>query len=703
MLKQEIRKNWRRIIPSLLDTAKRRVNGETSYICTCGHGTHGDGLTVNPKSSDGNGLKCFGCGWSGDIISLHQKVVGTDYNTTLSLLAQQLGIEPDNRHQAPDSRHRTSDIRSQTADIRRQTPDSRHLTSDICNLTSDIRSQTTDIRHQAPDSTHRTSDICHLSSDICYDFSCYYQECLERINEPAAVEYLNNRGISVETAKMYMIGFDPESDPANNPGGQGTSSHPCPRLILPTSSSHYVGRRIDGLTEFAKINPKNSSPGLFNIQALYEQPSGVVFVTEGVFDALSVIETGSPAIALNSTSNIDILLKQLEKEPTSTTLILCLDKDKAGCEGEQKLIDGLERLKITQISADICKEYKDPNEALKANKAAFIASIEDAKRKASAKPDSVDYYIDNIMNSDIEQFSSEIKTGYSNLDSECGGLYAGLYCIAAISSLGKTTFASQMADQIASSGHDVLFFSLEQSRLELVSKSISRVVAQKDLERSVTSLSIRKGYTSMNVRAAAQEYKYQVKDHLSIIEGNFNCNVAFIDQYVRQFIKRTKTRPVVFIDYLQILQGESLYHRKSSKEIIDNTVTELKRISRDLGLTLFVISSVNRTNYNTPIDFESLKESGGIEYTCDVIWGLQLHCLNEPLFDKQQNIKERRERIKQAKSENPRKIELVCLKNRYGSVSFNCLFDYFPASDLFIPALHAIPSVLLPKKAGRKL
>ena len=207
----------------------------------------------------------------------------------------------------------------------------------------------------------------------------------------------------------------------------------------------------------------------------------------------------------------------------------------------------------------------------------------------------------------------------------------------------------------------------------------------------------------MNVRAAAQEYKLQVKDHLSIIEGNFNCNVAFIDQYVRQFIRRTKSRPVVFIDYLQILQGASQQHRQSSKEIVDNTVTELKRISRELNLTVFIISSVNRANYNTPIDFESLKESGGIEYTCDVIWGLQLQCLNEPLFDKQQNIKERRERIKQAKSENPRKIELVCLKNRYGTASFNCLFDYFPASDLFIPFLHGIPSVLLPKKAGRKL
>ena len=84
-----------------------------------------------------------------------------------------------------------------------------------------------------------------------------------------------------------------------------------------------------------------------------------------------------------------------------------------------------------------------------------------------------------------------------------------------------------------------------------------------------------------------------------------------------------------------------------------------------------------------PIDFESLKESGGIEYTADVVWGLQLQCLNEELFTQDKKIKEKRARIKQAKAENPRKIELVCLKNRYGIANYSCYFEYYPAADLF--------------------
>ena len=106
-----------------------------------------------------------------------------------------------------------------------------------------------------------------------------------------------------------------------------------------------------------------------------------------------------------------------------------------------------------------------------------------------------------------------------------------------------------MADQLAAAGHDVLFFSLEQSRLELVSKSIARRTAQKDMENAVTSLSIRRGYLPPQVLNAAKEYAQEVQDRISVIEGNFACNISFIGEYVRQYIRRTDTRPVVFVDY----------------------------------------------------------------------------------------------------------------------------------------------------------
>lgn len=536
-------------------------------------------------------------------------------------------------------------------------------------------------------------------TDDMPDLTSYYRECKKRLTDPRAASYLQARGISLDTAAAYWLGFDPQSDPAQ-------SNHPTPRIILPSSKSHYVGRSIDPNTpsNFKKLNNKGGTPGIFNAKALYDSENEAVFVTEGTFDALSIIEVGAAAIALNSTSNAGKLIEKLTEKRTAATLILCFDNDQSGEKCSKVISEGLQRLNISYVKANISGNHNDPNEALTADKEAFTRAINEAQRKTAARPDTVAQYIDTLMSGDIEAFkeSRDRRTGFDILDDTAKGLYAGLYVVGAISSLGKTTFCTQLADQLAAAGEEVLFFSLEQSRLEIVSKSIARRTAQEDMTTAVDSLSIRRGYLPRHVLNAAREYKEAVSDRLSIIEGNFNCNISFIGDYVRRYIQKTGKKPVVFVDYLQILQPEKDEKGRtpSTKETVDTTVTELKRLSRENGLTIFVISSLNRTNYLAPIDFESFKESGGIEYTADVVWGLQLQCMNGDVFENSdKKTIEKRKIVKEQKKANPRKIELVCLKNRYGVSSYSCYFDYYPKYDLFVETTidEAAPAVQISK------
>jgi replicative DNA helicase len=297
------------------------------------------------------------------------------------------------------------------------------------------------------------------------------------------------------------------------------------------------------------------------------------------------------------------------------------------------------------------------------------------------------------MAAEIEglQAQSNRKTGFPNLDAEAGSIYSGLYAVGGISSVGKTTFCHQLADQMAAQGQHVLFFSMEQSRLEMVSKSIARQTAKDDPEKAVSSLQIRTGAMGESIKRAIATYTGSVGDRVSIIEGNFRCTVSFIGDYTRQYIARNGgVKPVVVVDYLQVLQAEKDPEtgRKSTdtKQVVDYNVTQLKRLSRDLEIPVFVISSVNRSNYLTPIDFEAFKESGGIEYTADVVWGLQLAAIHDPLFDKEGKIGAKREAIAQAKEAMPREIELVCLKNRYGRSRYTAQFTYYPQYDYFTPA-----------------
>lgn len=648
LAKDEIKRQWKAFYP------KDQKKGIICPLCGSGSGPHGTGITEDLKRP--GQLHCFSCGFDGDILALIQQERGLDFRAALEYAAAVLNITLDDLQPA---RPRTA-LASAHEDKQAE---------DVPNL-----------------DTRSTEPIAAASADPekQRDYSSYYHDCEARITEPEAASYLRKRGISIETAQRCRLGYDPLSDPAE-------SGHKTPRIIIPVTTAHYIARSIDPTTPkaYSKMNNKGAEIGIYDpMNALYQ--AGTTFITEGAIDALSIMEAGGKAIALNSTSNAELLLRRLADKPTSATLLLCLDNDEAGRKATETLETGLSKLNICYqcVTAEICGDSKDPNERLTSH---GIGNLSDAVKSASARserPDNTRFYLESLMQGEIEKFRAgrDRKTGFENLDRLAGGLYSGLYVLAAISSLGKTSFALQIADQIAAAGTDVIFFSLEQSRLELVSKSLSRIIYQNDPTHAVTALKIRQGYIFDETLDAIEDYKATIQDRLSIVEGNFACTVAYIRDYTRQYMQRTNTKPVVFIDYLQILQGET-DKRQTSKELIDGTVTELKRMSRDLDITVFVISSLNRMNYLTPISFEALKESGSIEYSADVIYGLQLNCINQDdPFGKEGKSKEKHRIIQEHKAKNPREIELVCLKNRYGVSSFSCKFDYYPANDCFRPA-----------------
>lgn len=662
---EEIKARWKEVYPA---DGNGRGKGIICPLCGSGSGKNGTGITEKPNSRN-HFLKCWngGCDFEtgGSIIDLYMMRQQVGFNEAVDELAAMLHISIDPQTTAPAGR------------------------SSFSGSSAPAKSEGGLMEKQPA------------------NFEEYYIACIKNLFESEAAQaYLQRRGISLELAARYHIGFDPAwISPTVIKGQKEKGSNwlpdPKPVIILPSSPQHYTARDIrpeEELDEqqrrYKKMN--EGTPGIFGGQLAFNDPGAeTIFVTEGAFDALAVMETGATAIALNSTSNADKLIEQLEAKPTTATLILCLDNDEAGKKTTAKLQDAFRRLNISYSVADISGAHNDPNEALTADRAAFEEAIAKAITATTARPDNTAAYIDNLMAGEIERFkqAQNLLTGFANLDEKAGGLNAGLYVLAAISSLGKTTLALQMADQIAAAGHEVLFFSMEQSRLEMISKSFSRFTAQADIKTAVTSLAIRKGYLPSQVTAAARAYKQQIGNRLSIIEGNFNADIGFIADYIRRYKARTGEAPVVFIDYLQILQpagdGKS---RNSKREEVDIAITELKRLSREMDLTIIVISSINRANYMTPFAFESLKESGQIEFTADVVWGLQLACLDEDIFDKEGNIKAKRKRINEAKAEEPRKIKFVCLKNRYGISSFDCSFAYYPQYDLFVPAASAAPA-----------
>ena len=520
-----------------------------------------------------------------------------------------------------------------------------------------------------------------------------------KLEDTRALEYLNKRGISLQTAKSHGVGFVDSFSTKNEATGEYEKWE---ALLFPTGQGGYTVRNINGNDPGNKVR-KRGEAGLFNGGAL-EGAADVVHVVEGEVDALSVLEAGGQAVALASAGQwkhfVDVVSRF--KTPFNKTLILSLDNDKAGVEMQGKLYRALKDLQEEEprifkgmkvFEVDIAPGMKDPNEALLADSEAFAKRLTlrvseeavEAYRNTSAATALLNFYegVAEGANTPVT------PTGFYSLDKQLdGGFYEGLYTIPAISSLGKTTFALQLAEAIAAQGKDVLYFSLEMSTNELIAKSLSRHTFLQTVERDINRLYAKtvrgitdyrryKFYddTERELISGAYERYNEYASHIFFCEGMGDIGAKDIRARVEQHRTFTGETPVVFVDYLQILAPAD--PRSTDKQNMDKAALEMKRLSRDFKTPVIVLSSVNRLNYHEAISLEAIKESGGIEYGSDVVIGLQLEGAGTAKPGAQ------KEWIKEKMQEDPRRVEAVILKNRNGARGAQLPFSYYPKFNYF--------------------
>lgn len=645
----------------------KRDNSKKGYICPiCGSGSgkKGTGITTKDKIH----YTCWaGCYTNSDIIDIIGLENGlTDYTDKFKKACEEFSIDYDSLEN-----DYSIALASARADFKPEEP------------------------AQKQDKNERYTDNTHNKQYT--DYTEFFKECTKHRSE---TDYLLKRGISEDIQKSFLIGYCPKWQ---SPTALKKGSNPpaTPRIIIPTSRYSYIARdtRSD-LTgrekDYSKM--KEGALSLFNERSL-ENMLEPVFVVEGEIDALSVIEVGFKCMALGSVNNYKKLVNRCREQKPAKPLLIALDNDKdsenngkrnVGKETAEKLLKELREINVECYIVDINGAFKDANEALVADRELFkqtvakaldtITTLADAEKQAYLAT-STRNYMKDFINGIAESVNTPYTpTGFKELDNQLdGGLYEGFYCVGAISSLGKTTFVLQIADQIAKAGRDVLIFSLEMARNELIAKSVSRTTAELAINkglpidlakttRGITVYKFYKGYSQQErdlIQDAVDDYT-SFSHRVYIKEGIGNIGALQIREDVKKHISITGNTPVVIIDYLQILAPFDDKNR-TDKQNVDLSVTELKRISRDYKLPLIGISSFNRDNYNSPVNMGAFKESGSIEYSTDVLIGLQLAGVGGKNFD-----------VDKAKSENPRKIEAKLLKNRNGKTGATVNFEYYP-------------------------
>ncbi len=519
------------------------------------------------------------------------------------------------------------------------------------------------------------------------DCTAFFKASQARIGE---TDYPQRRGLSAATCTRFGLGYDPQWKNPKAPNGVPAS----PRLIIPTGKTSYLARDVrsqneltDQATKYTKV--KVGKTRLFNAEAL-DTAAKPVYVVEGEIDAMSIVEAGGEAVALGSASNIHLLMERIRERRPAHPLILALDNDERGQKASAELEEALKTENVTYFVYNPCGEAKDANEALQMAPESFLRRVGDGERLPEMERLS---YLQTSAQGHLAAFIDGIAksvdtpclpTGFKALDEALdGGLYEGLYIVGAISSLGKTTLVTQIGDQVAAGGHDVLIFSLEMARNELMAKSLSRHTLELALAGRMgtiyakTARGITDGMRYAHygdrereiIRQAVAQYAGYA-GRIFIEEGVGDTDVTRIRERIARHIDLTGNTPVVIVDYLQIIAPYN--ERATDKQNMDKAVLELKRISRDFKLPMVAVSSLNRMSYGQKISMEAFKESGAIEYSSDVLIGLQLRGAGEAGFDPTE-----------AKKKNPREIEAVILKHRNGQVGGKIAFEYYPMFNFF--------------------
>ena len=663
---------------------RKGIDPRKPFLClNPAHNDHDPSMSFDRRRGR---IKCFSCNATYDLFDLVALDYGlTDQRQIFDKAYEVLGLQIDDK---PHKATAAEDFNDQETG---QNPDK---TGQYTHTHTDVY-------------THTDT---HTHSGGGADMIKYYEACHARLGETG---YPETRGLSREVLDRHMIGYDPAFSTKSYETGELVK---WKALIIPTGRDSYQVRNTDPSAGHKDRYRKRGASQIFGYKALYTSASPI-FVVEGEIDAMSVEEAGGAAVGLGSYDNVPILLKLLEEKKPTQPLLIAFDHEaeesKAArvSKAEEELMAGLERLQIPHYRINPYGEYKDANEALVGNREAFAAEIRGAVQiEAQAEAEAREAYMATSAGSHLQEFingiaesanTDAIPTGFPALDKVLdGGLYEGLVTVGGISSLGKTSLIMQIADQVASAGNDVLIFSLEMSRSQLMSKSISRHTIQIARERKIE---VRNAKTSRGITSGKRYQNYsrteldlihdsieayqEYADRIFIQEGIGDITTDSLRETVERHILYTGgrwetneetgerrlsggRRPLVIVDYLQIIAPHN--DRATDKQVVDHAVLELKRISRDYKLPVIAISSFNRGGYKIEATFEQLKESGAIEYSSDIVLALQLKGAGEKNFDPTE-----------AKRKNPREIELVVLKNRDAAVGDKVTFNYYPMFNLF--------------------
>ena len=242
-----------------------------------------------------------------------------------------------------------------------------------------------------------------------------------------------------------------------------------------------------------------------------------------------------------------------------------------------------------------------------------------------------------------------LKTGFRDIDKKTAGFQKGdLIIVGARPAMGKTTFAQNLAYNIASiNNKGVLFFSMEMAANEIIDRMISDVSGVDNWKMRTGNLSDEEFNRIGDAMGEMSEIPIFIDDtsSMTIMELRNKARRAMHDHDIG----------IVIVDYLQLISGSDRYAGNRVQEVTEIS-RGLKILARELSIPVIALAQLSRnvTGRDNPRPVLSdLRESGSIEQDADLVM-----FLHRPDYYKQNDDNYEETHI----------TELLIAKHRHGEV-----------------------------------
>ena len=252
---------------------------------------------------------------------------------------------------------------------------------------------------------------------------------------------------------------------------------------------------------------------------------------------------------------------------------------------------------------------------------------------------------------DMRENGTGLSTGFDSIDSLLGGMRGGtLTVMAGRPSMGKSTLALNIANNMATRNKNVLFYSLEMQQVQLMMKIVA---SETDINlNKVDNNTLSEDENDRWYRALAK-----AGDKTMTILDRGNIAVRDIVSKARQIHGQTGIDCIV-IDYLQIMK----YDKNREISELGNITRELKYLSKELDIPIILLSQLSRgveQRENKRPLMSDLRSSGEIEQDADCI----IMVYRDEYYNKEE-------------SEDRGMAEIIVAKNRMGQIGWvKCKFE----------------------------